>query len=83
MAGYWYLWFPWQPPSDWKEPESRDGSRWEGLCDSPISRQETVNKQPPSEAMGWVGGRGGQRSFLSFYQTAKVLEGTTDSREIA
>lgn len=75
MAGDWYLWFPWQPPSDWKEPESRDGSRWEGLCDSPIRRQETVNKQPPSEAMGWVGGGGGSVVFFLFIKLPRSWKG--------
>lgn len=46
MAGGEYLWFPWQLPSYWKEPR-----RLEDLCDSPMSGQETVKKQPPSEAM--------------------------------
>ena len=75
MAGDWYLWFPWQPPSDWKEPECRDGSRWEGLCDSPISRQETVIKQPPSEAMGWVGGGGDRVFFFLFIKLPRSWKG--------
>ena len=81
MAGDWYLWFPWQPPpSDWKEPECGDGNHWECLCDSPISRQKTVKKQPPVKLWG---GWGKQHFFLSFHQLAKVLGGTTDFREIA
>lgn len=29
MKRAWYLWFPWQSLSDWKMPESGEGSSWE------------------------------------------------------
>ena len=83
VAGDWYLWFPWQPPSDWKEPECGDGNHWERLCDSPISRQKTAKKLPPVKLWGGWGGRGKQHSCLSFHQLAKVLGGNIDFREIA
>lgn len=77
VAGDWYLWFPWQPPSDWKEPEYREESCWEGLCDSPMSRQETVKSSHP--VLLWRH----RVFFLSFYQPTKILGGSIDNRKIA
>lgn len=69
VAGDEYLWFPWQLPSYWKEPRHS-----EDLCDSPMSGQETVKKQPPSEAMR-------DSLFASFYQPATILGRIIDPRE--
>lgn len=71
MKRAWYLWFPWQPLSDWKMPGEWRRKQLGGLCNSsPRGGEETVKQQQPGEAV-W-------RQILSFNQPAKVLRGIDD-----